>query len=190
MADGVLVMAARRIEAVVDGLPVVLLAAIAGAGSFTHIRDTAAQHGQHGPMSWAIAVSVDLTCVMAARERQRDRRLGIAARRASWPAAVLRSVLAAIIRSVSGPRAATGPGVRPVIAGRHVTGRGIAVTGPPGLVQPRTAIPAVRALRRRAGGASAVRALRPAAQASSSGEQRVRSRFRRGIRVDNKPPHR
>jgi hypothetical protein len=73
----------------VDGLPVVLLAAIAGAGSFTHIRDTAAQHGQHGPMSWAIAVSVDLTCVMAARERQRDRRLGIAARRASWPAAVL-----------------------------------------------------------------------------------------------------
>jgi hypothetical protein len=38
-----------------DALPVVLLAVIAGAGSFTHIRDIAAQHGQTGPMSWAVA---------------------------------------------------------------------------------------------------------------------------------------
>ena len=80
---------ARRLAAVLDALPVVLLAGIAGAGSFTHIRETAARHGQHGPMSWAIAVSVDLTCVMAARERQRDRRLAIPARRVSWPALVL-----------------------------------------------------------------------------------------------------
>jgi hypothetical protein len=83
------VTAARRLAAILDVMPVVLLAAIAGAGSFTHIRDTAAQHGQHGPMSWAIAVSVDLTCVMAARERQRDKRLAIATRCVSWPAAVL-----------------------------------------------------------------------------------------------------
>jgi hypothetical protein len=55
------VSAARRLAAVADALPVVLLAAIAGAGSFTHIRDTAAGRGQRGPMSWAIAVSVDLT---------------------------------------------------------------------------------------------------------------------------------
>ena len=81
--------AARRLAAVMDLAPVVLLAGIAGAGSFTHIRDTAARHGQHGPMSWAIAVSVDLTCVMAARERQRDKRLAIAARRLSWPVLVL-----------------------------------------------------------------------------------------------------
>ena len=47
---------------------------IAGAGSFTHIRDTAAQHG---PMPWAVAVCIDLTSVMAARERQRDKQLGI-----------------------------------------------------------------------------------------------------------------
>jgi hypothetical protein len=74
---------------VADNAPVVLLAAIAGAGSFTHIRDTAAEHGQRGPMSWAIAVCVDLTCVMAARERQRDKRHGISTRRLSWPAVVL-----------------------------------------------------------------------------------------------------
>ncbi|MBW8487246.1 DUF2637 domain-containing protein [Actinomadura parmotrematis] len=67
----------RRLRAVLaDSAPVVVLALIAAAGSFTHIRDTATQHGQHGPMAWAVAVCIDLTCVMAARERQRDRRTG------------------------------------------------------------------------------------------------------------------
>ena len=66
-----------------------ILAAIAGAGSFVHIRDTAAHHGQHGPMAWAIAVCIDLTCVMAARERQRDKQHGIPTRRLSWPTVVL-----------------------------------------------------------------------------------------------------
>jgi hypothetical protein len=79
----------RRIAAALaDTAPVLVLAAIAGAGSFTHIRDTAEQHGQHGPMAWAVAVCIDLTCVMAARERQRDKRLG-GTRRLSWPTLVL-----------------------------------------------------------------------------------------------------
>ena len=81
--------AGRRLMAAADALPVSVLAVIAGAGSFTHIRDTAAQHGQSGPMSWAVAVCIDLTCVMAARERQRDKQLGVTARRLSWPTAVL-----------------------------------------------------------------------------------------------------
>jgi hypothetical protein len=80
----------RKVAAVaVDSGPVAVLAGIAGAGSFTHIRDTANEHGQHGPMAWAIAVCIDLTCVMAARERQRDRRPGRTTRRISWPALVL-----------------------------------------------------------------------------------------------------
>jgi Protein of unknown function (DUF2637) len=83
------VNAGRRLLAIADALPVTVLAVIAGAGSFTHIRDTAAEHGQDGPISWAVAVCVDLTCVMAARERQRDKQLGITARRLSWPTAVL-----------------------------------------------------------------------------------------------------
>jgi Protein of unknown function (DUF2637) len=79
----------RRIAAVLaDSAPVLVLAVIAGAGSFTHIRDTASQHGQHGPMAWAVAVCIDLTCVMAARERQRDKRHGNT-RRTSWPTLVL-----------------------------------------------------------------------------------------------------
>jgi hypothetical protein len=82
-------LSAARLLAVADALPVTVLAAIAGAGSFTHIRDTAAQHGQHAPMSWAVAVCVDLTCVMAVRERQRDKQLGTVARRLSWPTAML-----------------------------------------------------------------------------------------------------
>jgi hypothetical protein len=83
------VSAGRRLLAVADALPVTVLAVIAGAGSFTHIRDTAAQHGQHGLMASAVAVCIDLTCVMAARERQRDKQAGIPARRLSWPAVVL-----------------------------------------------------------------------------------------------------
>jgi hypothetical protein len=78
----------RNAAAVLDSAPVVVLAAIAGAGSFTHIRDTATEHGQREPMAWAVAVCIDLTCVMAARERQRDKRLG-STRRLSWPTLVL-----------------------------------------------------------------------------------------------------
>lgn len=81
--------ARRRAAWVLDTGPVLILAAIAGAGSFVHIRDTAAQHGQHGPMAWAIAVCIDLTCVMAARERQRDKRTGRTTRSLSWPVLVL-----------------------------------------------------------------------------------------------------
>jgi hypothetical protein len=72
-----------------DSGPVVILAAIAAAGSFTHIRDTATEHGQHGWMAWAIAVCIDLTCVMAARERQRDKRTHRPTARLSWPTLVL-----------------------------------------------------------------------------------------------------
>jgi hypothetical protein len=53
---GRLVSAGRRLLVVADALAV-----IAGAGSFTHIRDTAAQPGQSGPMSWTVAVCIDLT---------------------------------------------------------------------------------------------------------------------------------
>lgn len=80
---------ARFFSAVADSGPVVVLAGIAAAGSFTHIRDTATEHGQHGWMSWAIAVCIDLTCVMAAGERQRDKRTGRASGRLSWPTLVL-----------------------------------------------------------------------------------------------------
>ena len=40
-------------------------------------------------LSWAVAVCIDLTCVMAARERQRDKQLGITTRQLSWPTVVL-----------------------------------------------------------------------------------------------------
>ncbi|HEX4812544.1 MAG TPA: DUF2637 domain-containing protein [Nonomuraea sp.] len=81
----------RRFAAwLLDTGPVVVLALIAGAGSFTHIRDTATEHGQQGWMAWAIAICIDLTCVMAARERQRDKKIGKARRGlVSWPVLVL-----------------------------------------------------------------------------------------------------
>lgn len=82
-------MTRRVLGAVADSGPVVVLAGIAAAGSFTHIRDTATQHGQRGWMAWAIAVCIDLTCVMAAGERQRDKRTGRETGRLSWPTVVL-----------------------------------------------------------------------------------------------------
>lgn len=83
------VNARRRLIAAADALPVAVLAAIAGAASFTHIRETATQHGQSGPMAWATAICIDLTCVTAARERQRDKQNGSTAWRLSWPTIVL-----------------------------------------------------------------------------------------------------
>src|SRR5690606_16229961 len=79
----------RLLGAVADSGPVVVLAGIAAAGSFTHIRDTATEHGQTGWMAWAIAVCIDLTCVMAAAERQRDKKTGRPTGRLSWPTGVL-----------------------------------------------------------------------------------------------------
>ncbi|WP_433228991.1 DUF2637 domain-containing protein [Actinomadura formosensis] len=82
-------MTRRILGTVADSGPVVVLAGIAAAGSFTHIRDTATKHGQTGWMAWAIAVCIDLTCVMAAGERQRDKRTGRDTGRLSWPTVVL-----------------------------------------------------------------------------------------------------
>lgn len=82
-------MSRRVMAAVADTGPVLVLAAIAAAGSFTHIRDTATEHGQGGWMAWAVAVCIDLTCVMAARERQRDKRTERQTARLSWPTLVL-----------------------------------------------------------------------------------------------------
>lgn len=77
-------------SAVLDTAPVLVLAVIAAVGSFTHISDLAARHGQTGWQSWAVAVCIDLMCVMAARELQRDKRTGRRCKgRVSWPALVL-----------------------------------------------------------------------------------------------------
>jgi hypothetical protein len=109
------VSAGRCLLAVADALPITVLAAIAGAESFTHIRDTAAQYG---PMSWSLAVCIDLTCVMAARERQRDKQAGIRARRLSWPD-----------RGARG-RGAAGPGGQPRPGPADGLGRIVAAVPP------------------------------------------------------------
>ncbi|MEU0568567.1 DUF2637 domain-containing protein [Nonomuraea sp. NPDC005983] len=80
----------RLVRWLLDTGLVLVLALIAGAGSFTHIRDTASEHGQSGWMAWAVAVCIDLTCVMAACERQRDKKTGRRRRGLiSWPVLVL-----------------------------------------------------------------------------------------------------
>lgn len=73
-----------------DTIPIIVLAAIAAVGSFDHISALAAKYGQHGWRAWAVAVCIDLMCVMAAREIQRDKRTGRRPRGwVSWPHLVL-----------------------------------------------------------------------------------------------------
>jgi hypothetical protein len=92
-----------------DSGPVAVVALIAGAGSFTHIRDTATQYGQTGWMAWAVAVCVDLTCVMAARERQRDKKTGRErSGLVSWPTLVL---VGGIVLSLAANLAQANPSV-------------------------------------------------------------------------------
>ncbi|WP_214111065.1 DUF2637 domain-containing protein [Acrocarpospora catenulata] len=81
----------RRLRSILaDSGPVVVLAAIAAVGSFRHISALAAKYGQTGWQSWAVAVCIDLMCVMAAREIQRDKRTGRNRRGwISWPSLVL-----------------------------------------------------------------------------------------------------
>lgn len=75
---------------VVDSAPVTVLAVIAAVGSFDHISSLARKYGQDGWRAWAVAVCIDLLCVMAAREIQRDKRTGRPRRGPlSWPALVL-----------------------------------------------------------------------------------------------------
>ncbi|MEV4017669.1 DUF2637 domain-containing protein [Nonomuraea angiospora] len=81
----------RRLRALLaDSGPITILAAIAAVGSFDHISHLAAKYGQHGWRSWAVAVCIDLVCVMAAREIQRDKRTNRRRRGLmSWPSLVL-----------------------------------------------------------------------------------------------------
>ncbi|MFI7038390.1 DUF2637 domain-containing protein [Microbispora rosea] len=81
----------RRLRSLLaDSGPVVVLAGIAAVGSFDHISKLAAKHGQSDWRSWAVAVCIDLMCVMAAREIQRDKRTGRRRRGlVSWPSLVL-----------------------------------------------------------------------------------------------------
>lgn len=72
-----------------NGVPLIL-ALIAFGGSFDHWVHLASSHGQAGILAPAIAVSVDLGVYMAARERQRDARIGRKRKGwASWPTLVM-----------------------------------------------------------------------------------------------------
>ena len=81
-------------ETVADNAVPLILVAIAFGGSFTHWVHLAAGHGQRGLLAPAVAVCVDLGAYMAARERQRDLRLGRKRRGwVSWPTLVLAATI-------------------------------------------------------------------------------------------------
>jgi len=81
-------------EVAADNAVPLILTGIAFGGSFTHWVHLASTHGQRGLLAPAVAVCVDLGAYMAARERQRDLRLGRKRRGwVSWPTLVLAATI-------------------------------------------------------------------------------------------------
>jgi hypothetical protein len=81
----------RALEIIRGYGPAAVVAAIAFSGSFGHIVKLANKYGQHGWIGYATAAVVDLLCVMAAEERQRDQRIGRKPKwgAVTWPTVVL-----------------------------------------------------------------------------------------------------
>jgi hypothetical protein len=113
------VSAGRRLLAVADALPVTVLALIAGAGSFTHIRDTAAQHGQHGLMASAVAFCIDL---MGAWQPLTYTRTGESKRKIVVPAGLVPENPLRRLGDMI-PQVRSGSRLRPGVTGKHATRR-------------------------------------------------------------------
>lgn len=94
-------------EWLVDNSVPLILAGIAFGGSFDHWVHLVDKSGQHGWLTVATAVCVDLGVYMAAKERQRDTRIGRKRKGlASWPTVVL---IGGIILTLSGNLAGAQP---------------------------------------------------------------------------------
>lgn len=79
------------LSAIRENVPVLALAGIAFGASYGHIVKLFGDHGPHGWVQYAGAATVDLLCIIAAEERQRDRRIGRPRRGrfVTWSAVVL-----------------------------------------------------------------------------------------------------
>jgi len=63
-----------RVESVVQMVIMLAIGAAAGAGSFTHVHDVAAAHGQEGWLAWADAVVLELMSIASGLELRRRKR--------------------------------------------------------------------------------------------------------------------
>jgi hypothetical protein len=73
-----------------ENIPPAALILIAFSASFGHLSELTGKYGPGGWVHWAAAGTVDLLVVIAAEERQRDKRIGRRRKGwASWPTVVL-----------------------------------------------------------------------------------------------------
>lgn len=79
------------LSAIRENVPVLALAGIAFGASYGHIVKLFGDHGPHGWVQYAGAATVDLLCIIAAEERQRDKRISRPRRGkfVTWSAVVL-----------------------------------------------------------------------------------------------------
>jgi hypothetical protein len=76
----------RSVESVLQVVIMLAIGTAAGAGSFTHVHDVAAAHGQAGWLAWADAVVLELMSIASGLELRRRKRAHVSTR---FPAAVM-----------------------------------------------------------------------------------------------------
>jgi hypothetical protein len=64
----------RSFEGMAQVVIMLVIGAAAGAGSFTHVHDVAAAHGQDGWLAWADAVVLELMSIASGLELRRRKR--------------------------------------------------------------------------------------------------------------------
>jgi hypothetical protein len=84
-----------RVEGVVQVVIMLAIGGAAGAGSFRHVHDVAAAHGQVGWLAWADAVVLELMSIASGLELRRRKRCHVSV---GFPAAVM---VAAVALSLS-----------------------------------------------------------------------------------------
>ena len=76
----------RSVESVFQVVIMLAIGTAAAAGSFTHVHDVAAAHGQAGWLAWADAVVLELMSIASGLELRRRKRTHVSTR---FPAAVM-----------------------------------------------------------------------------------------------------
>jgi hypothetical protein len=76
----------RSFEGMAQVVIMLVIGAAAGAGSFTHVHDVAAAHGQDGWLAWADAVVLELMSIASGLELRRRKRAHVSV---AFPATVM-----------------------------------------------------------------------------------------------------
>ena len=118
----------QSVEGLVQVVIMLAIGVAAGAGSFRHVHDVAAMHGQAGWLAWADAVVLELMSIASGLELRRRKR---AHESVKFPAVVMGARRCSVARGSGGRGRAVGNRVdRGGDSGPGVSGNGEDCLGP------------------------------------------------------------